>query len=73
MAICQMSTELILFEEFLAGTLIKVMLFLKMPFARAPIWRVVAEFLSTIEADVVVSNHRIVGITAIRLKEVFEC
>jgi len=62
-----MSTELILFEEFLMGTLIKVMLFLKVPFAQTPIWRVVAEFLSTIEADVVVS------ITAIRLKEVFEC
>ena len=68
-----MSTELILFEEFLVGTLIKVMLFLKVPFAQAPIWRVVAEFLSTIKADVVVSNRRIVGITAIRLKEVFEC
>ena len=64
-----MSTELILFEEFLMGTLIKVMLFLKVPFAQAPIWRV-AEFLSTIEADVVVSNRRIVGI---RHKEVFEC
>jgi hypothetical protein len=68
-----MSTELILFEEFFVGTLIKVMLFLKVPFAQAPIWRVVAEFLSTIKADVVVSNRRIVGITAIRLKEVFEC
>jgi len=68
-----MSTELILFEEFLMGTLIKVMLFLKVPFAQAPIWRVVAEFLPTIEADVVVSNLRIVGITAMRLKEVFEC
>ena len=67
-----MSTELILFEEFLMGTLIEVMLFLKVPFAQAPIWRV-AEFLSTVEADVVVSNRRIVGITAIRLKEVFEC
>jgi hypothetical protein len=67
-----MSTELILFEEFLVGTLIKVMLFLKVPFAQAPIWRVVAEFLSTIKADVV-SNRRIIGITAIRLKEVFEC
>ena len=72
MAVCQMSTELILFEEFLMGTLIKLMLFLKVPFAQAPIWRV-AEFLSTIEADVVVSNRRIVSITAIRLKEVFEC
>jgi len=68
-----MSTELILFEEFLMGTLIKVMLFLKVPLAQAPIWRVVAEFPSTVEADVVVSNRRIVGITAIRLKEVFEC
>jgi len=68
-----MSTELILFEEFLMGTLIKVMLFLKMPLAQAPIWRVVAEFLSTIEADVVVSNQGIISITAIRLKEVFEC
>jgi hypothetical protein len=68
-----MSTELILFEKFLTGTLIKVMLFLKVPFTQAPIWRVVAKFLSTIEADVVFSNRRIVGITAIRLKEVFEC
>ena len=67
-----MSTELILFEEFLMGTLIKVMLFLKVPFPQVPIWQV-AEFLSTVEADVVVSNRRIVGITAIRLKEVFEC
>ena len=68
-----MSTELILFEEFLMGTLIKVMLFLNVPFVQAPIWRVIAEFLPTTEADVVISNHRIVGITAIRLKEVFKC
>jgi len=68
-----MSTELILFKEFLMGTLIKVMLFLKVSLAQSPIWWVVTEFLSTMEADVVVSNRKIVGITAIRLKEVFEC
>jgi len=73
MAVCQMSTELILFEEFLMGTLIKVMLFLKVSLTQVPIWRVVAEFLSTIEADVIVSNRRIFSVTAIRLKEVFEC
>jgi len=68
-----MSTELILFEEFLMGTFIKVMLFLKVPLAQATIWWVVAEFPPTVEADVVVSNRGIVGIVAIRPKEVFEC